>query len=290
MSGMRVRLGHIFDPASGRALIVPVDHGLVLGALAGLENPRSLLESLEPLGVDATLLGPGLAQLHGDLFARRSAPARILTVDMPLLSNVPGESSEVRAYAMIATVDAALRLGVDGVKAMLVWGIEPSVKMDSLRLIAALARECDRSGMPLMIEPVLWGAAIGDARHADAHLIANACRIAVEIGANIVKAPYVADMDALAMLVRNTPVPLVILGGPRLDSEREVLQIAEHATAAGVNGLVFGRNVFQRPNAAQMIKALRAIIHDNITASEAAGLLGLAPDTERTNATVAVFN
>lgn len=278
MSSMRVRLGHIFDPSSGRALIVPVDHGLVLGSLAGLENPRSLLESLEPLGVDATLHGPGLAQLHGDIFARRSAPTRILTVDMPLLSNVPGESSEVRAYAMVATVADALRLGVDGVKAMLVWGIEPRVEMESLRLIAALARECELSGMPLMVEPVLWGAAIGDARHADPHLIANACRIAVELGAHIVKAPYVADVDALAMLVRNTPVPIVILGGPRLDDEREVLEIAEHATAAGVNGIVFGRNVFQRPSAAQMIKALRAIIHNNKTASEAAGLLGLSPD------------
>ncbi len=129
---------------------------------------------------------------------------------------------------------------------LLVWGVEPAVQMENLRVVAALARECETSEIPLMVEPVLWGAAIPEARKADPVLVANACRIAVELGADIIKGPYVADQDALATLVRRTPVPVVLLGGPRLDDARAVLDIAVNSMRAGVRGIVFGRNVFQR--------------------------------------------
>src|SRR6185312_11492942 len=190
MSGKLVRLGRLFDQTSGRTLIVPADHGLSLGAVSGLEDPRLLLERLEGLRVDATLISPGVARATEELFARRGAPARVLTIDMPLLSSVPGENGEVRAYALIASVQDALRIGVECVKVLLVWGVEPAVQMENLRLIAALARECETSEMPLMVEPVLWGAAIPEARKADPTLVANACRIAVELGADIIKGPY----------------------------------------------------------------------------------------------------
>jgi DhnA family fructose-bisphosphate aldolase class Ia len=145
--------------------------------------------------------------------------------------------------------------------------------MENLRAVAALARECEVSEMPLMVEPVLWGRAIGEDRRADPTLIANACRIAVELGADIIKGPYIADPEALATMVRRTPVPVVLLGGPRLDDARAVLEIAATAMSTGVRGIVFGRNVFQRPNAEAMIGALRSIVHDNASAEQAARLL-----------------
>ena len=273
MSGKLVRLGRLFNAASARSLIVPADHGLNLGAVSGLEEPRLLLERLEGLGVDATLVSPGIARATADLFARRTAPARVLTIDLPLLSSVPGADGEVRAYALIASVQDALRLGVECVKVLLVGGRESAVQMENLRLVAALARECEVSEMPLMVEPVLWGAAIPEADRADPRLVANACRIAVELGADVVKGPYVADPDALATLVRRTPVPLVLLGGPRLDDARAVLDIAANAMNAGVRGIVFGRNVFQRPDADAMIRALRSIVHDGADAGQAAKLV-----------------
>jgi len=269
MTGKELRLARLFDRQSGNSLIVPADHGLGAGAVPGLEEPRKLLEQLEGLGVDATLLSPGLARIHADLFAHRGAPARVLTVDLPLLSNVPGRVEEVRGYSMIAKVEDALRLGVECVKVLLIWGIEPAVQMENLRLIAALARECELGEMPLMIEPVLWGAAIEPERRADPVLVANACRIAVELGADLIKGPYVADREALTTLVQQTPMPIVLLGGPRLDRARDVLDIAEGAMACGVRGIVFGRNVFQRSNARAMITALRRIVHDGVSAAEA---------------------
>jgi len=273
MSGKMVRLGRLFDATSGKTLVMPVDHGLSLGMVSGLENPRTLLSRLEALGVDATLISPGMARANADLFASRTAPARILTVDLPLISNVPGEVSEVRAYSMIASVDDALRMGVECVKVLLIWGIESAVQMENLRLVAALARECERSEMPLMVEPVLWGQSIPEARKADAELVGNACRIAVELGADIVKGPYVADAAALATIVERLPVPVVLLGGPRLEDARAVLQIAINAISAGVRGIVFGRNVFQRPDAEAMIRALRGIVHEGLGLDAAAALM-----------------
>lgn len=269
MSAKEVRLSRLFDSRSGNSLVVPVDHGLNLGVAPGLEEPRRLLERLEGLGVDATLLSPGTLRANADLFARRTAPARILTIDLPLLSNVPGEVGEVGAYTLIAGVQDALRMGVECVKVLLVWGIDRATQMENLRAIGLLARECEVSQMPLMVEPVLWGEAIPEDKKADPSLIANACRIAVEIGADVLKAPYIADSAALATLVQRMPVPVVLLGGPRIEDARAVLEIAATAMSAGVRGLVFGRNVFQRPNVDAMIAAMRAIVHDGVSAAEA---------------------
>ncbi len=105
MSGKLVRLGRLFDPVSGRSLVVPADHGMTLGSVAGLEEPRLLLQRLEGLKVDATLIGPGVARDTADLFARRSAPARILTLDLPSLCSPAfrARTEKVRAYALVAT-------------------------------------------------------------------------------------------------------------------------------------------------------------------------------------------
>jgi fructose-bisphosphate aldolase, class I len=91
----------------------------------------------------------------------------------------------------------------------------------------------------------------------------------VEVGADVLKAPYIADGEALATLVQRMPVPVVLLGGPRIEDARAVLEIAANAMSAGVRGLVFGRNVFQRPNVDAMIAAMRAIVHDGATAAAA---------------------
>lgn len=158
-------------------------------------------------------------------------------------------------------------------KVLLVWGIAPAVQMENLRAVAALARECEVSEIPLMVEPVLWGEAIPEDRRADPALVANACRIAVELGADVINGPYVADRDALATLVKRTPVPVMLLGGPRMDSARAVLEIAATAMSTGVRGIVFGRNVFQRPDADAMIRALRGIVHEDMSVDAAVALV-----------------
>jgi DhnA family fructose-bisphosphate aldolase class Ia len=125
-----------------------------------------------------------------------------------------------------------------------------------------------------MVEPVLWGKALSSAQQTDPTLIANACRICVELGADILKAPYVADQTALQALVAQTPVPVVILGGKRVARVLDVLVMAEQATRAGVRGVVFGRNVWQHDDPAAIVGALRRVVHGGVPAEEALDATG----------------
>jgi class I fructose-bisphosphate aldolase len=270
-AGFTYRMGRLFDQRSGGSVIVPIDHGMALGATTGLEDPRAVLKRLIEAGIDGTLLNPGMARQVADLFAHRAAPARVLSADLPLHSNVPGAVEEIQAYDLIAGIDDALRLGVDAVKTMIVWGIDHALEMRMLERISALRQACNAWDMPLLIEPVLWGKAIPEAQRSDPTLIANACRICVELGADILKAPYIADEDALRALVERTPIPIVILGGKKVDRVRDVIQMVATARRAGVRGVVFGRNVWQHDDPSGIIRALRRVIHEGASVDEAMG-------------------
>lgn len=267
--GFTTRMGRLFDRRSGRAVIVPIDHGIALGATPGLEDARAVLGRLIAAGIDGTLLTPGMARQTADLFAAREAPARVLTADLPLHSNVPGAVEDIHAYDLIAGVDDALRLGVDAIKTMIVWGVDHELQLRMIARISALRRACNAWDLPLMIEPVLWGPAVPPAQRVDPATITHACRICVEIGADILKAPYIADSTTLRTLVEQTPVPVVILGGQKVERVSDVLATAEQATRAGVRGVVFGRNVWQHDDPAGIVAALRRIIHDSVPAADA---------------------
>jgi DhnA family fructose-bisphosphate aldolase class Ia len=133
--------------------------------------------------------------------------------------------------------------------------------LEAFRYISEFAKECDKLDMPFMIEPVLMGENIPKERKKDPELITHACRIALELGADILKVPYTGDKESFSAIVNNSPVPVVILGGPRMSSMKEVLQTAKDSVDAGGKGVVFGRNVWQSPSMSSVISALQDIVH-----------------------------
>ena len=98
--------------------------------------------------------------------------------------------------------------------------------------------------------------------------------VGVELGADIVKVPYTGDMESFSDVVSACCVPVVIAGGERMDSTRDVLQMVHDAIKAGGAGISMGRNVFQHPNRIQLVRALRAIVHENATVEEALAIVG----------------
>ena len=275
-AGFTYRMGRIFGGPSGRAVIVPADHGLLFGAIQGLEDPCRLLERLIEAGIDGTLLSPGLGRQTAHLFASRSSPARVLAVDLPLQSNVPGDAGDTLGYDLVGSVDDALALGFDAVKTMIVWGVEQALQIKMLARIAAVREACNRWDMPLMIEPVLWGRGLSEAQRTDPMIIAHACRVCVELGADILKAPPIADENALRLLVERTPIPVVLLGGARLGNIRDVLDTAELGMRVGCRAVVFGRNVWQHDDPAHVVRALRRVVHDGVSAQDALALASAA--------------
>ncbi len=268
MNVKELRMSKVLNPKSGKSVIIPVDHGIVMGNVEGLENPFEVLKKLIDIGIDGTLVSPGIGKITMDLFSSKDAPGRILTADIPLLSTVPGGSGEVIGHEIIADVEFALRYDFDMVKVLLPWGEREHVQMESVRVIGELANECDRWNMPLMVEPVLWGESIPKDKRNDPKLIEHASRMALEMGADILKIPYTGDKSEFKDLVEDLKVPIFILGGPKMDNIQGVLKVAKESVEAGATGIVFGRNVWQNPKMKALVNALKAIVHDNAEISD----------------------
>jgi len=261
MDGKSIRMSRLFNEETGKSVIIPIDHGAVLGNIAGLTDPVGVLKELIKLKIDATLINPGIAKITETLFASRSAPARILTADIPLFSCIPGKQEGVLQNDLLCSVEDAVRGAFDAMKVLLVYGTDKDVLIKNIKFVGNLANECDKWGMPLMVEPVLWGDRIPDDKKKDITLVENAARIALEIGADILKMPYTGDKETFSDLVKKFKVPIVILGGPKMKSTKDILEVAYDSTQAGAKGIVFGRNVWQYSDMPSLVKALQDIVH-----------------------------
>jgi fructose-bisphosphate aldolase, class I len=259
--GKAVRLGHIFQRESGRSVIVAIDHGIG-GAPEGLAElvpqTAALLEG-EP---DGLILTAGALRRLAPVLAGRRGPGLLVAVDYSGGSTIPGGTSRGEQYRRLLGIEEALRLGADGVKALLVFGRESlEVHAENVAMITDLARAADVWGVPLLVEPVLWGRTATDEQRRDPRVLRSICRIAVELGADIVKAPFPADDASFAEVTRASPVPVVILGGPRMENAEAVVDTARRAVRAGGAGVAFGRNIFQHADPAAMIRRLRTVVH-----------------------------
>jgi class I fructose-bisphosphate aldolase len=264
MDGKSTRISRLFNSTTGRSIIIPVDHGIAMGAIPGLWDPLDVLARLAALRIEGTLLTPGMWKIASALFQSRDAPARVLTADLPLFSTLPGEPADVSESDVFVSADFALRHAFDAVKVLLIWGLEREKQMSNLKMVGRMADDCDRCGLPLMVEPVLWGPGVPPERKNDPALIESAARIALELGADILKVPYTGEIEPFGELVRRLRVPVLVLGGPKMGSIRDVFQAAHDSMRAGARGIVFGRNVWQHPSMDDVVRALNAIVHGNM--------------------------
>lgn len=275
MSAKQIRIARLLNPKSGKGVNIPIDHGSVMGSPPGLADPMAVLEKLIALGIDSTLMNPGFAKISEHLFENKMAPGRVLTSDLPLMCTVPGQSDMVMGQEQVASVEAAIRGGFDCMKVLLIWGIDPTTQMHSLKFIAQLAEECDKWQMPLMVEPVFWGPNIPVERRNDPELIEHGARIALEIGADILKMNYTGDMVTFKELIRRMKVPVMVLGGPKTESLRDVFVVARESIDAGAKAIVFGRNVWQHPQMDNVVQALQDIVHEDMDVDAAMDKRGL---------------
>ena len=146
------------------------------------------------------------------------------------------------------------------------------VELATLELTAELASQCLQDGLTLMVEALPCpGERIPDPNAPKA--MADACRLGFEHGADVLKTYATGSADSFRQVVAGCPAPVLIAGGPKMDSERAVLQVVRDTLDAGGQGVVFGRNIWQSPEPAKMINALRHLIHDDGAVGEAAALL-----------------
>lgn len=249
--GMQDRLGRIFA-ADGRSVMLAVDHGYFLGPVSKLEQPRRTLEPLLP-HADA------LAMTRGVL--RTSMPAG---TGKGIVLRVSGGASVLQedlSHETLATsIDEAVRLNASAVAMSLFIGAPH--EHQSIANLARLVDEAEARGMP-----VLGITAVGkELEKRDARYLSLACRIAAEFGARFVKTYYCDDFEKV---VASCPVPLVVAGGPKLSTELDVFNLVEGALNAGAAGVDMGRNIWQNEAPVAMLRAVRGIVHEGMTAKEA---------------------
>ena len=254
--------------ADDRSVVVAIDHGLHSGVVSRFEEPAAILEAVLAGGADGIIAGvPFIRQFESTLDAYPSV-ARIATIDLLHSSTFPGESETAEIHEQVFSVEAAAAVGADAIKAALVYGREePAVLAENTRFIARAAERAGRHGIDAVIEPTLWGQRADD--KLDAERLASANRIGFEIGADVLKSPYPGSADDFAPIVDNAPVPVLIAGGPATDRDLDALAMVRGAMDAGANGVMMGRNVWQRDDPGAMVQAIRAIVHEDATPEQA---------------------
>ncbi|MFV0336961.1 MAG: class I fructose-bisphosphate aldolase [Chthoniobacterales bacterium] len=271
------RLKRLFNATSNRCFDVAVDHGFFneYSFLSGIENLPEAVKTLVAAAPDAIQLTLGQAPLLQNLPGRQK-PSLVLRTDV---ANVYGKDLPRTLFSrMIASpVEQALRVDAACVVVNL-FRIpnEPEVGDQCIQNILAIKPDCDRYGMPLMIEPLVFQSnekAGGYMVDGDPEKILPLVRQAVELGADIIKADPTDDATDYHRVIEIAgDIPVLVRGGGRAP-DAEILSRTEVLIQQGAAGIVYGRNVIQHENPAAMTKALMAVVHHGATAEEAAKIL-----------------
>ena len=252
--GMKNRLARLIK-SDGHCYFLPIDHGYFQGPTRRLEKPGETIRPLIPFA-DGLFVTRGVLRSCVD---PKNSP--------PIILRVSGGSSvigkDLAHEAITTSIQEAVRLNVAAVGMSIFVGSD--YEYDSLVNLGKLVDECENYGIPVMAVT-----AVGkELEKRDARYLGLCCRIAAEFGARVVKTYWCEDFEKI---VNGCPVPIVIAGGPRVDTEREVFEFVYDGIQKGAIGLNLGRNVWQHDYPVAMVKALRAIVHEKASVKEAEGI------------------
>jgi putative autoinducer-2 (AI-2) aldolase len=250
--GMQNRIARMFPSRSGNSVMLAVDHGYFMGPTRNLENAQATIQPLLPFA-DAIALTRGIL--------RTSVPTVSTT---PIVLRVSGGvtilKEDLSNETITTSMREAIRMNVSAVALSVFVG--SAHEHQSLENLGRLVDEGEAFGIP-----VLAITAVGkELEKRDARYLALACRVSAELGAHLVKTYY---CEGFSKVVDSCPVPIVVAGGPKLDSIDAALTLAHSAMAEGARGIDMGRNIWQSEHPVAMMKALRTIVHDHATVREA---------------------
>ncbi len=248
---MKNRMSQLIQK-DGRCLFLPIDHGYFQGPTTKLEKPG---KTVEPL-----------MEYADALFVTRGVLRNCIPADntKPIILRVSGGPSvigeDLADEVLTTSIEEILRLNASAVGISVFVGSE--YETQTLESLGMLVDECENYGIPVMAVT-----AVGkELEKRDARYLGLASRIAAELGARVVKTYWCEDFEKV---VEGCPVPVVMAGGPKVGSDKEVFDFVYDGISKGAAGVNLGRNVWKNEHPVPMIRALRAIIHEGATADEA---------------------
>lgn len=261
MIGKQIRMQRIMDRNTGKTVIIPMDHGVTVGPIKGLENMKETINKIADGGANAILLHKGIV----------SAGHRGGGKDVGLIIHLSASTSlgpDPNHKVIVCSVKEAVKLGADAVSIHVNVGADDEA--DMLKDMGEIAKDCNKWGMPLLAMMYPRGKKIKNEK--DVEVVKLAARVGAELGADIVKTNYTGDIKSFKEVVEGCPVPVIIAGGSKED-EKMTLKIIEDAMKAGAAGVAMGRNSFQHDNPSKFIKAVCEVVHKGKSSQEAMKLL-----------------
>lgn len=250
MTGIFRRLGRLFDPVSGRAVILPLDHGVGEGMLPGLEAVGRLLEMLDGRNVQGVVLNKGPARAYGTV--------------IPLGASVIVQLSGGTKHALppygrtvVCSVGEALRMGADAVSLQINVGNDQEDRM--LADFGAMADEAHQAGLPVLAIIAPRGGHI--VNELDPSLISHCIRLGAELGADLTGVPYGGDPESFAEAVESSDAPVLVTGGPGRGDYARFLAAMDEALKCGAAGLCVGRNIFQHQDPGEALDQIIGLVH-----------------------------
>jgi len=256
MSGKEIRLAKLFS--RGKAVVVALDHGGYMGPIKGIENLPEKINLYKK--ADAVLINPNMAKYCSKFFSSWDSPLMIIRVNW---GSHYCEGFKKGYQRRMATVRKAVNLGADMIMASLLLGGNEEANTENITLLGEIYEETESLGVPLIGEYIpLEGIDRFKGKESEVELGVRMC---AEIGSDLIKTVYI---PGFSNLVKSVPIPVLALGGARMDTDLEALKFAKESIEEGAAGVVFGRNVFQADNPEKFLEALIKVVKEGCNPEE----------------------
>lgn len=252
-------MNRIVDRKSGNAVLVPLDHGVTMGPINGLSHLGDIVDSVCEGGATGVIIHKGMVRSIDDN----------ASIGMVVHLSASTNPCPVRnTKALVSSVENALRLGADAVSMHINFGSENEFNM--LSDFGEVSDSCHSWGVPLLAMAYTTGL---NADSFSVDNVAHVARAVAELGADMVKCNYTGPIDSFKKVVDSCPVPIVIAGGPKMNSDEELLKMVHESMIAGGSGVSIGRNIFQNSNVVNITRAISSIVTGGMGVEEASRLL-----------------
>jgi DhnA family fructose-bisphosphate aldolase class Ia len=281
--GKAIRFGRLLNGGKQRSACLAFDHGLHVGDIDGARDLLAGVKLAVDAGFDGIILSPGAATRAADLLAGRNRPSIVMRIDQTSMWRIGLPSGyrdgDVRAVTSVAE---AAQMGADAVLSyVFIAHKDQAGERRSVELATETAMAARRLGLVYVAEPMAARGGIFRDPF-DPKVVAIHTRMAVEIGADVIKTDWPGSASACKSILKNCAgVPMLVAGGKRSRNDQDTLRLVADLLEGGANGIMFGRALFQSPHPLRLMRTVREMIHDDLSFAQAARKIGLAPGRRR---------
>ncbi|WP_049922790.1 2-amino-3,7-dideoxy-D-threo-hept-6-ulosonate synthase [Halopiger djelfimassiliensis] len=252
-TGIEARLERI--GTDGSYVIIPMDHGITMGAVQGLKDIESTIDGVTNGGADAVLTQKGIApRVH----EHKNGKGYIVH-----LNGSTTIGPDERDKRMTGTVEEAIRAGADAVSFHI--NVGSTHEPDQITQLSEVTETAKRFGIPVLAMAYARGPGV---ESDDPEALGHAVRLAEELGADVVKTGYSGDAESFQHVVESTRLPVVIAGGAK-GTDRETIEMVRGVMDAGGAGVSMGRSIFQHEDPEAITRAVSGVVHDDLSVDDA---------------------